>query len=251
MGVKTVGNDLDNARIAFDSVRLPHSAMLNRYADVNPETGVYEEKAKGIRTMEMIGQRLFSGRIAVAQAALAYRRKLYEMTRAYSDEKRCWSPVGNPVLSEIPQLRSIYAEADRRADELESFLNVCESKLNICLTEGCSRRLISQTPLPWRKCALLMNPSRCASASSRRSALTHSWRALVLSRWTFSSAANLQRATHAFSCSKWQGIDCGCSRRMGRLVATRILRPRMPCAQTLWTRWRSIWKKRWGQAGIL
>ena len=136
MGVKTVGNDLDNARIAFDSVRLPHSAMLNRYADVNPETGVYEEKAKGIRTMEMIGQRLFSGRIAVAQAALAYRRKLYEMTRAYSDEKRCWSPVGNPVLSEIPQLRSIYAEADRRADELESFLDVCESKLNICLTEG-------------------------------------------------------------------------------------------------------------------
>jgi acyl-CoA oxidase len=135
MGVKTVGNDLDNARIAFNGVRLPHSAMLNRYADVNPDTGTYEERAKGIRTMEMIGQRLFSGRVAVAQAALAYRRKLYEMTRAYSDQKQCWSPAGNPVLSDIPQLRAIYAEADDRAEELESFLDVCESKLNVCLTE--------------------------------------------------------------------------------------------------------------------
>jgi acyl-CoA oxidase len=135
MGVKTVGNDLDNARIAFDGVRLPHAAMLNRYADVNPDTGAYEERAKGIRTMEMIGQRLFSGRVAVAQAALAYRRKLFEMTRAYSDQKRCWSPAGNPVLSDIPQLRAIYAEADARADELESFVEACESKLNVCLTE--------------------------------------------------------------------------------------------------------------------
>ena len=135
MGIKTVGNDLDNARIRFNEVRLPHSSMLNRYAGVNFDTGEYEEYAKGIRTMEMIGQRLFSGRVAVAQAALAYRRKLYEMTKAYADQKQCWSPVGNPVLSDIPQLRAIYKEADARGDELENFVNVCESKLNVCLTE--------------------------------------------------------------------------------------------------------------------
>ena len=59
MGRKTVGNDLDNAWIAFDSVRLPRSALLNRYADI--EDGKYVQKVKGIPVFHMIGQRLFSG----------------------------------------------------------------------------------------------------------------------------------------------------------------------------------------------
>jgi hypothetical protein len=33
MGKKTVGNDLDNAWIAFENVKLPKSALLNRYDD--------------------------------------------------------------------------------------------------------------------------------------------------------------------------------------------------------------------------
>lgn len=34
MGIKTVGNDLDNAWISFDDVELPRSALLARYAEV-------------------------------------------------------------------------------------------------------------------------------------------------------------------------------------------------------------------------
>ena len=34
MGPKTVANDLDNARVWFDHVRLPPTALLNKYADV-------------------------------------------------------------------------------------------------------------------------------------------------------------------------------------------------------------------------
>jgi acyl-CoA oxidase len=78
MGVKTTGNDLDNAWIAFDSVRLPRSALLNAHADVDA-AGEYALKSSGIAPFEMIGQRLYTGRVAVAQAALAYRRKLYEV----------------------------------------------------------------------------------------------------------------------------------------------------------------------------
>jgi acyl-CoA oxidase len=59
MGRKTVGNDLDNAWIAFDGVRLPRTALLNRYADI--EDGKYVQKVKGIPVFHMIGQRLFSG----------------------------------------------------------------------------------------------------------------------------------------------------------------------------------------------
>ena len=36
MGSKTVGNDLDNAWIAFDNVTLPRTAMLSRYANLHP-----------------------------------------------------------------------------------------------------------------------------------------------------------------------------------------------------------------------
>ena len=134
MGKKTVGNDLDNARIRFNNVSLPKSSMLNRYADID-SSGQYVQKIKGIRTMEMIGQRLFSGRVAVAQAALEFRRELFDMTKKYSDNKKCWSPSGNPVLSDIPQLSHLYAECDARGKELDTFVGVCEKKLNMCLQE--------------------------------------------------------------------------------------------------------------------
>ena len=134
MGEKTVGNDLDNARIHFNNVKLPKSSMLNRYADIDA-SGEYVQKIKGIRTMEMIGQRLFSGRVAVAQAALEFRRRLFEMTKNYSDNKKCWSPDGNPVLSDIPQLSHLYSECEARGEELDTFVGICEKKLNMCLQE--------------------------------------------------------------------------------------------------------------------
>ncbi len=68
MGRKTIGNDLDNAWIAFDNVELPKSALLNRYADI--VDGKYVQSIKGMPVFHMIGQRLFTGRVAVAQVYL-------------------------------------------------------------------------------------------------------------------------------------------------------------------------------------
>ena len=68
MGRKTVGNDLHNARIHFDSVQLPKSAMLSRYAEID-EGGGSRLKSEGVRPFDMIGPRLYTGRVAVAQAA--------------------------------------------------------------------------------------------------------------------------------------------------------------------------------------
>jgi len=134
MGLKTMGNDLDNARIRFDNVRLPHSAMLNRFATVNPATNEYEKK-QNAPTMAMIGQRLYSGRVAVAQAALAFRRRLFEMTHDYTDQKPCWSPAGQPALSTIPQLRALYQEADSRLDSMDRFAAQCETALSRYLVQ--------------------------------------------------------------------------------------------------------------------
>ena len=140
MGRKTVGNDLDNAWIHFDQVELPQSAMLNRFADIN-ENGEYVLNVPGIRPFDMIGQRLFTGRVAVAQAALTFRKQLYEKTKLYTDTKKCWVPkVSNssdlPALSDIPQLIELFDEEMDRYNEMETFLNICEEELSACLKEN-------------------------------------------------------------------------------------------------------------------
>jgi len=139
MGIKTVGNDLDNAWIAYDNVKLPRSALLSRYAEVSP-SGDYEQKVAGIKPFEMIGQRLYTGRVAVAQAALSYRAKLFEDTKAYADAK----PIPNHVkggppslpLSSIPQLRALFEEAEHRGRQLDAFVGACEAKLSPLLVNG-------------------------------------------------------------------------------------------------------------------
>mmetsp|Transcript_49019 Transcript_49019/g.137219 ORF Transcript_49019/g.137219 Transcript_49019/m.137219 type:complete len:479 (-) Transcript_49019:82-1518(-) len=133
MGRKTVANDLDNAWIAFDGVRVPESALLDKYAGIDGQ-GKYFEKVKGMRTMDQIGQRLFTGRVAVAQAALVFGRKLFERTRTYTDKKLCWAPNGmRPPLSMLPQLRSLFEEGEEAFAYAERYVKLCEDKLNECL----------------------------------------------------------------------------------------------------------------------
>ena len=53
MGLKTTANDLDNAWIAFDNIRLPKSAMLSKYAEIIDNEYVIKEK--DARPFDMIG----------------------------------------------------------------------------------------------------------------------------------------------------------------------------------------------------
>jgi acyl-CoA oxidase len=98
--------------------------------------GSYVTKAKGFSAMAMIGQRLFSGRVAVAWAALTFTRTLYEMTHQYSDKKTCWGPKGNSNLTKVPQLGALYPRADAKLRHIESFVGECERRLSECLREG-------------------------------------------------------------------------------------------------------------------
>jgi len=137
MGMKTVGNDLDNAWIAFHNMRVPHSTLLCKYGEVMPGNGgTYVSKAKGVTNMMMIGQRLFTGRIAVAQAALAYTRALFESTRSYSDGKVCWGPQGNTNLTKVPQLSALYKHAAKKLKSLDAYVEECGRLLAIHLQNG-------------------------------------------------------------------------------------------------------------------
>mmetsp|Transcript_62104 Transcript_62104/g.160139 ORF Transcript_62104/g.160139 Transcript_62104/m.160139 type:complete len:464 (+) Transcript_62104:60-1451(+) len=131
MGVKTIGNDLDNAWISYQNVWLPKSAILNRYGDI--ENDQYVQKVKGIRTMDMIGQRLYTGRTVIARSALVFTRMLYASTRQYTDNKRCWAPKGELMLSQIPQLDHLIAEADVELGKMEAFVSEVEKRLAACL----------------------------------------------------------------------------------------------------------------------
>lgn len=65
-------------------VELPRSALLNRYCELEGNEYSQPVEAQGIRPFDMIGQRLYTGRIAVAQAALEYSKTLFDVTRQYS-----------------------------------------------------------------------------------------------------------------------------------------------------------------------
>lgn len=133
MGVKTIGNDLDNAWISFQDVWLPKSAILNRYGDI--EDDKYVQRVKGIRTMDMIGQRLYTGRTVIARSALVFTRMLYASTRQYTDSKKCWAPKGETLrLSDIPQLASLFSEADATLGKVEKFVSEVERRLSQCLS---------------------------------------------------------------------------------------------------------------------
>ena len=83
--------------------------------------------------MDMIGQRLFTGRVAVAQAALAFAEKLFADTKRYSDAKMCVMRGDTPALTDVPQLRALYEEAEGRLTRVKNFVETCESRLCECL----------------------------------------------------------------------------------------------------------------------
>lgn len=133
MGRKTTANDLDNAWIAFDDVRVPESALLDRYAGIG-KNGEYVVRQKGLKTMEQIGQRLFTGRVAVAEATMVFGKNIFAKTRAYTDKKLCWAPKGmRPPLSMLPQLQSLFQEAEEAFAYQERYNKICEEQLCVFL----------------------------------------------------------------------------------------------------------------------
>merc|ERR1712216_313338 len=90
----------------------------------------------GIHPMLQIGQRLFTGRVAVAQAATMFGRTLFAMTKEYTDNKLCWAPKGRPPLSMLPQLSLLYQTADEAFDFVERYSIMCEQQLCEALREN-------------------------------------------------------------------------------------------------------------------
>jgi acyl-CoA oxidase len=132
MGRKTVGNDLDNAEISFHNLKVPLNTLLSRYIKITPD-GTVSFPLGNKRSMDMIGQRLFSGRIAVGQAGLAFTRALFASTKAFATNKKCWIPDGQGRLIDVPQLGALFKKADVEIKKLDRFMDAIEKQLCVCL----------------------------------------------------------------------------------------------------------------------
>jgi acyl-CoA oxidase len=141
MGLKENLSDLDNARITFDHLMVPLSAHLCRYLEVKNGT-VRHPLGKRIRTLDRIGQCLYTGRTVVAQAALAYTRNVLEQTHDMTaGNKICWAPMmsskrgRDPRISPaVPHLsKGFMSHARFTLDSLGRFVNKVEMELCHCL----------------------------------------------------------------------------------------------------------------------
>jgi acyl-CoA oxidase len=134
MGTKTVANDLDNARVWFDSVRLPKSSLLNKFADIKNDE--YVQVGDEPMRIEVIGQRLLTGRQCIAEAALLSARVLHMKTEKYAQQKVCNGLAGETSLASMPQLKAVFEESYAQIDEMIGFTAAVEERLARCLKEG-------------------------------------------------------------------------------------------------------------------
>lgn len=135
---------------------MPREALLNRYCEIRDDQYVqvcisfnlmfwdshdlclyrfvspFQTTDTRMR-IEVIGQRLLSGRVAISQAALVFARKLFDRTKAYAENKKCWAPKGEPTLSSMPQLAHVLQKGYRQLDALNSLGQAVEEGLNAVL----------------------------------------------------------------------------------------------------------------------
>jgi acyl-CoA oxidase len=98
------------------------SSLLSRYGSVT-SAGEYvvADPSERMR-IEVIGQRLLTGRLVIAEAALVGLRCLLSKTHAYCKQKKV-NGLGDtkPALAALPQLRTLFDTAYASLDELEAF----------------------------------------------------------------------------------------------------------------------------------
>jgi len=99
------------------------------------QNGEYVQTTKEKMRIEVIGQRLLTGRVVVAQWGLSFCQKLYAETKKYAMTKKCWMPGGEVPLASIPHIAALFEEANATTTRLERFVGLVEKDLSTCLVK--------------------------------------------------------------------------------------------------------------------
>lgn len=132
MGRKTTANELDNARLRFTGVVIPQSALLDKYAGFD-SSGRYEIRA-GIKRMgiEVLGQRLLTGRLVIAQMTVDSALILLNNVRKYAQGRTVWSPVpgAHKNLASVPHIADMMERLEAGLLEQRQFSDAVELQLH-------------------------------------------------------------------------------------------------------------------------
>merc|ERR1719469_556015 len=86
--------------------------------------------------IEVIGQRLLTGRLATAEAALVGVHCFLKKTQAYAESKMVNSVTGPLPLAKLPHLAEIFDDAERQLAVLGRFTASIEARLAVHLRAG-------------------------------------------------------------------------------------------------------------------
>ena len=99
MGIKIGLNGIDNARIAFNQVRIPRTYLLNKFSDVH-KGGQYESKIVKKRDRFLyIANRLLSGRVCISAMSIGGGKSIIYDTIKYALQRK---GVGASGKSDTP-----------------------------------------------------------------------------------------------------------------------------------------------------
>jgi acyl-CoA oxidase len=134
-GAKLGLNGVDNGRIVFDQVRVPRTALLDRYAQVDAEGNYISEiENPDRRFFTMLGT-LVQGRVSVAGAAINAGKVALTIAVRYADQRRQFGAPGSADESLLldyrmhqrrllPLLAKTYALHFAQAELVDEFVRV-------------------------------------------------------------------------------------------------------------------------------